>query len=61
MTDNQLMGDENRSNQIQDSVEKPGYEPLLDEAKKRYVIFPIQYPEIWEFYKMHESTFWTVE
>ena len=61
MTDNQLIGDENRRNQIQDSVEKPGYEPLLDEAKKRYVIFPIQYPEIWEFYKMHESTFWTVE
>lgn len=61
MTDNQLMGDENHRNQIQDSVKKPGYEPLLDEAKKRYVIFPIQYPEIWEFYKMHESTFWTVE
>lgn len=37
------------------------FEPLLDEENKRYVIFPIRYPEIWHFYKKAESSFWTVE
>ncbi|KAI5169246.1 ribonucleoside-diphosphate reductase subunit M2 [Pancytospora epiphaga] len=36
-------------------------EPLLDEEEKRYVLFPIRYPEIWHFYKKAESSFWTVE
>ena len=39
----------------------PSYEPLLDEDEKRYVLFPIKYHDIWDFYKKHESTFWTVE
>ena len=25
------------------------------------VMFPIQYPAIWEFYKKHEASFWTAE
>ncbi|KAL6120769.1 hypothetical protein NUSPORA_02448 [Nucleospora cyclopteri] len=37
------------------------YEPLLDEEEKRYVMFPIRYQDLWDFYKKHESTFWTVE
>ncbi|OQS55780.1 Ribonucleoside-diphosphate [Ecytonucleospora hepatopenaei] len=41
--------------------QSPSYEPLLDQNHKRYVLFPIQYQEIWDFYKKHESTFWTVE
>lgn len=36
-------------------------EPLLDQSKKRYVLFPIQYPDIWQYYKNAESSFWTVE
>jgi len=36
-------------------------EPLLTETKSRYVIFPIQYDDIWSMYKKHVSTYWTVE
>lgn len=36
-------------------------EPLLNEEEKRYVIFPIKYMDIWNFYKKAESAFWTVE
>lgn len=36
-------------------------EPLLDQTQKRYVIFPLQYPEIWHYYKKAESSFWTAE
>lgn len=36
-------------------------EPLLDKTQTRYVLFPIQYPDIWHFYKKAESSFWTVE
>jgi ribonucleoside-diphosphate reductase subunit M2 len=36
-------------------------EPLLMENKHRWVMFPLQYPEIWEMYKKHEASFWTAE
>ena len=36
-------------------------EPLLTETKSRYVIFPIQYNDVWSMYKKHVSTYWTVE
>ena len=36
-------------------------EPLLIENKHRWVMFPLQYPEIWEMYKKHEASFWTAE
>jgi ribonucleoside-diphosphate reductase beta chain len=36
-------------------------EPLLTETKSRFVIFPIQYNDIWSMYKKHVSTYWTVE
>jgi len=36
-------------------------EPLLMENPQRFVMFPIQYPEIWEMYKKHEASFWTAE
>lgn len=36
-------------------------EPLLDKNNTRYVLFPIQYHDIWYFYKKAESSFWTVE
>lgn len=28
---------------------------------KRYTLFPIQYPDVWQMYKKHLSTFWTAE
>ncbi|XP_060798680.1 ribonucleoside-diphosphate reductase subunit M2 B [Neoarius graeffei] len=36
-------------------------EPLLQQNKKRFVIFPIQYPDMWKMYKQAQASFWTVE
>lgn len=36
-------------------------EPLLKENPRRFVIFPIQYHDIWQMYKKAEASFWTVE
>jgi ribonucleoside-diphosphate reductase beta chain len=36
-------------------------EPLLKENSRRFVLFPIQYKEIWKFYKNAEASFWTAE
>ena len=36
-------------------------EPLLTEEKNRFVLFPIQYDEIWKMYKQHVASFWTAE
>jgi ribonucleoside-diphosphate reductase subunit M2 len=36
-------------------------EPLLRDNPRRFVIFPIQYHDIWQFYKKAEASFWTVE
>merc|ERR1719443_1308805 len=36
-------------------------DPLLKENPHRFVMFPIQYHEVWEMYKKHEASFWTAE
>ena len=36
-------------------------EPLLDENPGRFVVFPIQHDDIWQFYKKTEASFWTAE
>jgi len=36
-------------------------DPLLVENPRRWVMFPIQYPQVWEMYKKHEASFWTAE
>jgi ribonucleoside-diphosphate reductase beta chain len=36
-------------------------EPILVENKDRFVIFPIQHSDIWEYYKKAEASFWTAE
>ncbi len=36
-------------------------EPILAENKDRFVLFPIQHNDIWEFYKKAEASFWTAE
>lgn len=36
-------------------------EPLLRDNPRRFVIFPIQYHDIWQFYKKAEASFWTAE
>jgi len=37
------------------------HDPLLRENPQRWVMFPIQFPEVWEMYKKHEASFWTAE
>ncbi len=37
------------------------YEPILEENKNRFVLFPIQHDDIWSFYKKAEASFWTAE
>merc|ERR1719293_118023 len=36
-------------------------EELLKENPRRWVMFPIRFPEVWEMYKKHEASFWTAE
>jgi len=37
------------------------HEPILEENKTRFVLFPIQHNDIWEYYKKAEASFWTAE
>lgn len=39
----------------------PSLEPLLQTNPNRFVLFPIQYHDIWNMYKKAEASFWTVE
>lgn len=61
------LSDAKKSQEEDSSVEKLSSlkldddEPLLKENPNRFVIFPIEYPEIWRFYKMAEASFWTAE
>ena len=43
------------------SEEKKIKEPILQENPNRFVIFPIEHNDIWEFYKTHQAAFWTAE
>ena len=36
-------------------------EPILQENKNRFVIFPIQHDDIWQWYKKQEASFWIAE
>ena len=36
-------------------------EPLLQHNPQRYVMFPLQYPDLWKLYKKHVASFWTAE
>ncbi len=36
-------------------------EPILEENKNRFVLFPIEHDDIWSFYKRAEASFWTAE
>ena len=36
-------------------------EPILKENKSRFVLFPIEHDDIWEYYKKAEASFWTAE
>lgn len=36
-------------------------EPILKENPNRFVIFPIQHNDLWDYYKKAEQSFWTAE
>lgn len=36
-------------------------EPILEESKSRFVLFPIKHDEIWNMYKNAVASFWTTE
>jgi ribonucleoside-diphosphate reductase beta chain len=36
-------------------------EPILKPNPNRFVVFPIQHQDIWEYYKKAEASFWTAE
>ena len=53
------MTDQKIENKIKNKMDH--LEPMLNDSHKRYTLFPIQEPEIWEMYKKAESSFWKVE
>lgn len=50
-----------QSKPIKKSSAEEEVEPLLKENPRRFVIFPIQYHDIWQMYKKAEASFWTAE
>ena len=36
-------------------------EPILEPNDNRFVIFPIQHPDLWEWYKLQQASIWTAE
>ncbi len=44
-----------------DGVVLQNNDPILESNPNRFVLFPIQYQEIWDFYKKAEACFWTAE
>ena len=42
-------------------IQESATEPILQESKDRFVLFPIQHDDIWEMYKKQEASIWTAE
>ncbi len=42
-------------------IKESAVEPILQESKDRFVLFPIQHDDIWEMYKKQEASIWTAE
>lgn len=42
-------------------TEQERREPILRENKNRFVLLPIQYPQVWDMYKKAQASFWTAE
>lgn len=56
-----LHKDHEHSTRLKDKIARIQDEPLLRENPNRFVIFPIQYHDIWKMYKKAEASFWTAE
>ena len=49
-------------NQEQKILDNSTYnEPILNKKNEKFVLFPIEHQDIWEFYKMSIANFWTPE
>lgn len=46
---------------LNEKISLDNTEPILRENPNRFVLFPIQHNDIWEFYKKSEASFWTAE
>ncbi|XP_065759202.1 ribonucleoside-diphosphate reductase subunit M2 B isoform X2 [Muntiacus reevesi] len=53
--------EERLSSDTNENEAKSDEEPLLRKSSRRFVIFPIQYPDIWKMYKQAQASFWTAE
>ncbi len=42
-------------------IKESAVEPILQESKDRFVLFPIQHDDIWDMYKKQEASIWTAE
>ncbi|GLC43861.1 hypothetical protein PLESTB_000916200 [Pleodorina starrii] len=49
--------DDNRTSEISSD----DMEPVLKENPNRFTLFPIRYPDLWDFHKRAVASFWTVE
>jgi ribonucleoside-diphosphate reductase beta chain len=43
------------------SVQTNTIEPILDENPGRFVLFPIEHQDIWDYYKLQQACIWTAE
>jgi ribonucleoside-diphosphate reductase beta chain len=58
LTEKQAM---NINSVLPDKTTLDNQEPILKENPGRFVLFPIKYHDIWDFYKKSEASFWTAE
>lgn len=61
MIDNQNVEPKFEERKMQENNQFQPDEPILKENKDRFVLFPIQHDDIWQFYKNAEASFWTAE
>lgn len=45
----------------EDTTTNNNLEPLLQENESRFVLFPLQYKDVWRMYKQQMASFWTAE
>lgn len=45
----------------EDTTTTNNLEPLLQENESRFVLFPLQYKDVWRMYKQQMASFWTAE
>nr|AAA74020.1 ribonucleotide reductase small subunit [Urechis caupo] len=61
ITDDSLVSKSPKKQQKKTAKQLNEEEPLLRDNPRRFVVFPIQYNDIWQMYKKAEASFWTAE